>query len=176
MRLITGIVFAATAAAAHAQHQPYAGQQQRDVKALSVEEAKQYLEGAGMGYAKPAELNHYPGPAHVLELAEQLGLGPEQRSASRSLMHAHHAEARAIGAKLIEAERNLDALFRHGKVGQAQLAEAVRTAAGLQGEYRAAHLETHRRMRAMLTDEQVMHYDHLRGYVEQPNGAHHWRH
>ena len=62
MRPATAIVLTAAAAAAQAQHQPYAGQQQRDLKALSADEVKQYLEGAGLGYAKPAELNHYPGP------------------------------------------------------------------------------------------------------------------
>jgi hypothetical protein len=176
VRLITAIVFAAAAAAAHAQHQPYAGQQQRDIKALSVDEVKQYLEGAGMGYAKPAELNHYPGPAHVLELADQLGLSREQRSETQRLMHAHHAEARAIGAKLIEAERNLEALFRRGKIGETELAEAVRTAAALQGEYSVSHLETHRRLRAMLADEQVVRYDRLRGYAAQSDSPHRSRH
>ena len=29
---------------------------------LSPQEVKQYLSGAGMGYAKAAELNHFPGP------------------------------------------------------------------------------------------------------------------
>jgi hypothetical protein len=31
-----------------------------------------------MGMAKAAELNGYPGPAHVLSLATQLGLTPDQ--------------------------------------------------------------------------------------------------
>ena len=39
---------------AQGQHQPYAGDEARDIKALSAEEVKQYLSGAGMGYAKPA--------------------------------------------------------------------------------------------------------------------------
>jgi hypothetical protein len=173
VRLISAIAFAWVAAVAQAQHQPYAGQQQRDLKALSVDEVKQYLEGAGMGYAKPAELNHYPGPAHVLELADQLGLSREQRSETRRLMDAHRAQARAIGAKLVDAERSLEALFRRGKVGETELAGAVRTAAVLQGEYRAAHLETHRRLRATLTDEQVARYDGLRGYTAQSDTAHH---
>jgi LTXXQ motif family protein len=176
VRLVTAIVFAVAASAAHAEQQPYTGQQQRDLKALSVEEVKQYLEGAGMGYAKPAELNHYPGPAHVLELADSLGLSREQRSETRRLMDAHRAEARAIGAKLVEAEGNLETLFRRGKVAETELAEAVRTAAALQGEYRAAHLETHRRLRAMLTDEQVARYDRLRGYAAQSESAHRSKH
>ena len=36
-----------------------------DIKALSSEEVEQYLSGAGMGYAKAAELNRHPGPIHV---------------------------------------------------------------------------------------------------------------
>jgi len=32
-----------------------------------------------MGLAKAAELNHYPGPRHVLDLASELKLSEEQR-------------------------------------------------------------------------------------------------
>src|ERR1051325_5074999 len=81
-----------------AQHaQPYAGQQEREIKALSADEITGYLAGAGMGYAKAAELNGYPGPMHVLELADQLKLTPEQKGSVRKLMEAHKAEARGIG-------------------------------------------------------------------------------
>jgi hypothetical protein len=39
------------------------------------------------------------------------------------------------------------------------------------GEYRPSHLETHRRMRALLTAEQVKRYDHARGYASsKPDG------
>jgi Spy/CpxP family protein refolding chaperone len=143
----------------------YAGQESRDLKALSPDEVKQYLSGAGMGYAKSAELNRFPGPMHALELADKLDLSPEQRQKTQALMAAHKAEARAIGAKLIAAEGALEALFRSGTVEQDQLQKAVQQAAALQGEYRLSHLETHRRMRALLTDEQVRRYDHLRGYA-----------
>jgi Spy/CpxP family protein refolding chaperone len=149
---------------AQAQPQPYAADAGRETKALSAEEVRQYLSGAGMGYAKAAELNQYPGPMHVLELADRLELSAEQRAATKQLMDAHKAEARVIGAKLVEAERTLDALFRSGKVQRDALANAVHDAALLQGEYRLSHLETHRRMRALLTHEQVARYDELRGY------------
>ena len=132
--------------------------------ALSPEEMEQYRAGAGMGYAKAAELNHFPGPMHVLELAGPLGLSAEQRAATERLMQAHKAEARALGAKLVAAEQALEQLFRSGTVGDAELAKAVGEAARLQGEYRLSHLETHRRMRALLNEEQVKRYDALRGY------------
>jgi len=171
--LIAGLV--AAGGAVHAQHQPYAGQQDRDIKGLSAKEIEQYRAGAGMGYAKAAELNHFPGPMHVLELADVLKLSPEQRTATKQLMDAHKAEARAIGVKLVEAERNLEALFRSGKVERGALAKAVGEAATLQGEYRLSHLETHRRMRGLLADAQVARYDELRGYAK-PAGADAHRH
>lgn len=56
---------------------------------------------------------------------------------------------------------------------EAALAGAVRAAAALEGEYRLSHLETHRRMRALLTDEQVARYNRLRGYGAGEGGHHH---
>ena len=163
-RLLAVAFLAALAVPAAAQHHGYHGQESRDIKALSAEEVKQYLAGAGMGYAKAAELNHFPGPMHVLELAAALALTGEQRTATERLMQAHKAEARALGAKLVAAEQALEQLFRSGQVDRGELEKVVATAARLQGEYRLAHLETHRRMRALLTDDQVKRYDALRGY------------
>jgi autonomous glycyl radical cofactor GrcA len=163
MKSLLYVLFTWSAATAHAQHGD-SGQHTRDIKALSAEEIEQYRTGAGMGHAKAAELNHFPGPMHVLELANELRLSDEQRAATRRLMDEHKREARAIGAKLIEAERAIEALFRNGKVEQNALARAVREAAAVEGEYRLSHLETHRRTRLLLTDEQVKRYDELRGY------------
>ena len=131
---------------------------------LSPEEVKQYLSGAGMGYARAAELNHFPGPMHVLELADKLELSAEQRAATEQLMQTHKAEARALGEKVVAAEQALAQLFRSGQVRDSELAQAVNEAARLQGAYRLTHLETHRRMRALLSEEQVKRYDTLRGY------------
>ena len=164
--LVIAFIAFSAAPLAHAQHaQPYAGQQSRAIKALSDEEVKQYLEGAGLGYARAAELNRYPGPMHVLELADKLQLTADQRARTAELMQQHKAEARALGRKLVDAEHALDELFRSARADQATLAAHVRGAAAAQGEYRLSHLETHRRMRALLTDEQVSRYDALRGYA-----------
>jgi Spy/CpxP family protein refolding chaperone len=150
-----GIAFATLvlAGSAGAQHQ------------AAQDREKQYLDGAGMGYARAAELNHFPGPMHVLELADQLKLTAEQRTATRTLMDAHKAQARALGAEVVAAEREVEQLFRSGKVDEAVLARAARTAAAVEGEYRLSHLETHRRMRDLLSAEQVKRYDELRGYA-----------
>lgn len=159
------ILVAAACSPLQAQHrQPYAGHEARAIKSLSAEEVEQYRQGAGMGFAMSAELNHFPGPMHVLELADQLALSAAQREATRELMDTHKAEARVIGARLVDAEAALEQLFRSGRIESAQLRDAVSRVAVIQGEYRLSHLETHRRMRALLTEQQVAAYDRLRGY------------
>jgi Spy/CpxP family protein refolding chaperone len=173
MKTITAAVLFVLSFAADAQghHQPYASHEKREVKALSDDEAKQYLSGAGMGYAKAAELNHFPGPMHVLELADALQLSAGQRRAVKTLMDEHKAQARVIGLKVVESERALEGLFRQPDVPQQALADAVKQAALLQGEYRLSHLETHRRMKPLLTAEQIAKYDALRGYEAAPGAA-----
>ncbi len=158
---------------AGAQHaQPYAGQEQRDIKALSAQEVGQYRSGAGMGYAKAAELNGYPGPMHILDLADQLQLDPSQRAAVKELMDKHKPEARALGAKLVEAERAIEMLFRSGNAEPASLSFSVNEAARLQGEYRLSHLQTHWQAKALLTSEQISLYAKLRGYAGERQHTH----
>lgn len=166
LAVLLGIV---SSALAQHSHSPKPSSSRDKAAADKIE---QYRAGAGMGYARAAELNHFPGPMHVLELADKLALTDEQRAATKRLMDAHKAQARALGAKLVEAEREVEALFRGGQVEEAALAKAVRSAAALEGEYRLSHLETHRRMRALLTAEQVARYDELRGYASGKQHKH----
>jgi hypothetical protein len=157
---------AAPAFAQHAGHPaaPYAGEQRREIKALSADEARALAAGAGAGYARAAELNHYPGPMHVVELADVLGLSTEQKRASEALLHAHKREARELGTAVVAAERELDRLFADGRVDAATLAAAVTQAGAAQSAYRLSHLDAHRRQRELLSAEQVAEYDRRRGY------------
>ena len=56
MKAILAMLILSTASPAlYAQdHSLYSGQQAREIKALSEEQIKQYIAGAGMGYAKAA--------------------------------------------------------------------------------------------------------------------------
>jgi Spy/CpxP family protein refolding chaperone len=170
-----GLILLACSPMVLAQHSSYSGLERREIKALSPEQVQQYLSGAGMGHAMPAELNRFPGPMHVLELAHKLSLTPEQRARTEALMGEHKAEARAIGARRIEAEQAIESMFRSGTVEEQALQKLVATSAVLEGQYRLAHLETHRRMRALLTEEQVSRYVALRGYDggSKPHGRGH---
>lgn len=68
---------------------PYAGEEAREIKALSPSDIDGLIAGRGMGYAMAAELNGYPGPAHVLELAEQLELTADIGVIEARLRAAH---------------------------------------------------------------------------------------
>src|SRR5579883_151022 len=91
MIAVAGIVHAAACGAAAAQS-PYAGLEARPVKALSDEQIADLKAGRGMGLALAAELNGYPGPRHLLDLADQLSLTPAQRAEVQRLFDAMAAE------------------------------------------------------------------------------------
>jgi len=158
------IIVAMTATGIAQTTSPYTGQEPRAIKALSEEEIRDLLEARGMGLAKAAELNSYPGPLHVLQLATELGLSDAQRKATDSLYASMRQRARSIGRQIVEAERTLDRAFVNGAIEPATLRSQVGAIATLQGELRAVHLEAHLAQHALLTPEQITRYDVLRGY------------
>ncbi|HYH46252.1 MAG TPA: Spy/CpxP family protein refolding chaperone [Thermoanaerobaculia bacterium] len=156
--------------------QPYAGQETRQIKALSEEDIAALLHGRGMGLAKAAELNSYPGPMHVLELAASLQLTAEQQAATRKSFDRMQAEAVRLGQGIVARETELDRLFADGKAEPETVRAKVAEIAALQGELRAAHLAAHLEMNKVLTAEQVARYDQLRGYgtgAPAPHQHHH---
>jgi Spy/CpxP family protein refolding chaperone len=152
-----------------AQHSPYAGEENRPIKSLSEQEIEGYLNGAGMGFAKVAELNQYPGPRHVLDLAERLHLTQEQIRKGRAIFDSMKAEAISLGKSIIEEERFLDRLFAEQRITREELEEATNRIAVLQGQLRATHLLAHLLMKEILTQEQIKKYDELRGYTASDN-------
>ena len=108
LAVAAALAVGATAFAQTSPSSPYAGEQQRSIKALDARDVSSLRQGQGMGFAKAAELNGYPGPMHTLELAEPLQLKPEQRAATRQLMDDHKARARDLGEAIVQAEAVLD--------------------------------------------------------------------
>ncbi|MBI3156747.1 MAG: hypothetical protein HYZ20_15265, partial [Burkholderiales bacterium] len=164
------LLLAIAALAGCAQHggapaSPYAGQEGREVSALSPAELADLRAGRGMGLARPAELNGYPGPLHVLELADALALSAEQRTRSEALYARMQAAARDAGARWIEAERELDALFRNRQATPQSLRAALDRIGALQARVRDAHLQAHLEQTALLTPAQIERYVQLRGYA-----------
>ncbi len=145
--------------------QPYAGLQERDIRALAPERVADLLAGRGAGYALAAELNHYPGPTHVLELEVQLGLSTEQQEAVSSSKAVMQQEAAGLGSQLVDLEEELDQAFRSGAITSEELSLLTSEIALVEGNLRNVHLQTHLQMVEVLTPEQIALYDELRGYM-----------
>jgi Spy/CpxP family protein refolding chaperone len=146
-------------------HQPYAGLQSRPIKALSDEQLADLRAGRGMGLALAAELNGYPGPLHVIQLADALALTAPQRDRMQTLFETMRAEAVALGDRLITEEAELERQFATRTVTPASLNAATAAIGRTQAELRAAHLRYHLMTVEVLTPHQVRRYIELRGYA-----------
>ncbi|TMG91573.1 MAG: hypothetical protein E6H76_02925 [Betaproteobacteria bacterium] len=161
--LTFALAFAVGAAAAD---QPYAGQQTRGIKTLSDQEIADYLQGQGMGLSKVAELNHYPGPRHVLDQADDLGLSPAQLAKAREIWQAMDVKARALGETIVAKETALETSYSSGAATPAETRAVLDELARLQADLRYTHLSAHLAMRSVLSAEQISRYDALRGYSD----------
>lgn len=157
---------------AAASDAPYAGWQARPVKGLSQGQIDDLLNGRGMGLALPAELNGYPGPRHVLDLAGRLGLSPEQQAGTEALFEEMRSRAVALGGRIVVGEQALGRLFETGRASDLTIRDATLEIGRLQGELRALHLGYHLTMREMLTADQIATYQRLRGYDAHGGRSH----
>jgi hypothetical protein len=143
---------------------PYGGMQTRSIKALSEQQIADLRAGRGMGLALAAELNGYPGPSHVLELADRLDLSADQRSRMQNLFDQMKSEAVPLGSRLIEQESDLDRDFANHTVTPESLKASTSAIGQTQGALRAMHLNYHLLTSEVLTASQMMKYAELRGY------------
>lgn len=173
---IAALALLAATSVVHAQHRgsgsgsgshasaPYAGLDKRQVSSFSDEEIMSLLDGRGMGFALPAELNGYPGPMHILELAAELQLSEAQKQQVQAIFDRMKARARAAGTSYVEAEKALDQAFRSGTADSATIGRLAREADQMRAEKRLAHLDAHLESAPVLTPEQRIKYAELRGY------------
>lgn len=174
--LVFGICLVALPVRAEAPPAPYAGQQTRPIKALSASEVAALLNGEGIGMAEAAELNGYPGPRHVLDLAAELSLTADQRQRVQAVFDRMSAAAKPLGAELVERERTLDRLFQKGEITPDRLSAEIAGIAEVQGRLRSVHLSAHLDTRALLTADQIALYQHVRGYGDQGAPMQHHHH
>ena len=151
-----------------AADKPYTGQQARGVKALSDQEIADYLQGHGMGLSKVAELNHYPGPRHVLDEASDLKLSAEQLAKANAIWEVMDSKARTLGTMIVAKETVLERTYSTGAATPADTHTLIDEIARLQADLRYTHLAAHLSMRSVLSTDQVAKYDELRGYSDAP--------
>lgn len=147
-----------------AEQSPYAGEEHRAIKSLSEQEIEALRRGDGMGFAMLAELNHFPGPKHVLAVADRLRLSATQIEATEALFEDMRSRAVALGEELIAAEARLDRAFTEATVTADRLLDALLEIGEIKARLRFVHLESHLRQRSLLSPEQISKYDEIRGY------------
>lgn len=151
-------------------HSQYSGQQEQPIKSLTSDDIRGLKAGAGTpfnGMAKPAELNGYPGPRHVLDAYEagEFELTEDQLNIIQKLFDDMQQTAIPLGEKIIALETEIDHAFKDKNVTDDSLKYLIDKSAGIYAELRYTHLKTHLQMVSILTDEQVQHYNELRGYT-----------
>ena len=159
----------------------YAGQESRAIKSLSAEDVAELRRGGGWGLARAAELNGAPGPVHLLEMKEEIGLDETQRAAVAAIYKRMRSGAVSLGERLIELERRLESHFRSRSVTDALLRASLNAIARTRSELRYVHLSAHLETLKILSEEQIRSYGALRGYsdpcarVPEGHDAETWR-
>jgi Spy/CpxP family protein refolding chaperone len=170
---IAVLAFALSPQSASSQPQsPYVGFEGRPIKSLSDQQISDLRAGRGMGLALAAELNGYPGPAHVIELADSLELTEVQRTRIEALFAAMKAETIPLGQTLIEQEAELERRFAGKTITEPCLTSAMHAIAQTQAGLRAAHLKYHLSTNEILTPSQIKRYVELRGYSSEQQVGH----
>ena len=78
--------------------------------------------------------------------------------------------SRALGAKVVEGEAELDRLFSSGKAEPTEVQAVLGRLGEIQAQLRWTHLRAHIAMREILNDDQIAKSDQLRGYTDAAPG------
>lgn len=122
------------------------------------------LNAEGMGLASYAEMNGFPGPKHVMELKDQLGLTTDQLKKTEGLRNGVELSGKLTGKEIVHEEEELYKLFEEGKANDRTVRARVERIGKLRGELRFIHLQAHLKMKQVLSPNQVQRYNELRGH------------
>ena len=168
LSLLFLILFSLSAFAEESYNSKYVGQEHRNIKSLSPDDIKELKRGGGWGLAKAAELNGVPGTAHILEMAEKINLTDEQKRKIQKIYNDMKVEAVALGEQLIRLELELNSGFSNRTINKILLDKSVREIEKVRAKLRLVHLSTHLKTPNILSNEQIILYNELRGYSKDP--------
>ena len=168
LALLICLPYSTMAQHSHGAQTPYAGMQNRDIKSLSDNDINELRRGGGWGLALAAELNGMPGPAHLLELKDQIPLSSDQVAKTQAILDEMRKAAIPTGERLIAAEKALEVAFAAGKVDESSLRRLLADSESARSELRFIHLSQHYKTVQFLKPEQIKRYNILRGYAEDP--------
>jgi Spy/CpxP family protein refolding chaperone len=162
------IIFSSSTSAGEDYKSKYVGQEHRKIRSLSPDDIDELKKGGGWGLAKAAELNGVPGPAHILEMKDEIHLTDEQKIEIQKIYNDMKVEAVNLGEQLIRLEMELNNNFANRTINQPILEKFVQEIEKVRANLRLVHLSTHLQTPNILTNEQIILYNKLRGYSKDP--------
>ena len=165
LSLILGLITSHTLSSAdHSYKSKYAGEEKREIKSLSETDIEELKNGKGWGLAKAAELNGLPGPAHLLEMKQEINLSTKQIRDIEDIYIKMKKEAIPLGLELINLERELNNHFANRTITDELLRQFLQRIGQVHSQLRYVHLSTHLNTPKILKSEQITLYNKLRGY------------
>jgi hypothetical protein len=153
-----------TAVGQHSHGSNYSGQEKRKIKSLSISDIDDLKNGRGWGLAKAAELNGVPGPIHLLEMKDEIGLTEEQKKKIKIIFQTMKSQAIPLGLRLIELEKKLNSHFANHTITEILLKNLLNEIAKVRSKLRFVHLSSHLKTPEILSPQQIRLYNKLRGY------------
>jgi len=135
-----------------------------EIRGLDQDTIEGYLTGKGLGQALPAELNGYPGPRHTIDMAEELELTEEQLAQVQALFDDMQTAVIPLGEKYLESVAELELTFREGTITDQYLQSQLEKITAIEAQMRYVHLSTHLATIDILSHDQIMQYNMMRGY------------
>ena len=121
----------------------------------------------GGGQAMVAEMNGYPGPKHVLDLAPTLNLTTGQKKQITAIFREMESRAKELGTRIVRIEDELSTAFRQGLVSERSVKDDSEQIGRLRGRLRAVHLTAHLKTKEIMTRAQIELYKTLRSKEKQ---------
>ena len=146
----------------------YTREVDRVIKSLSAKDIEDLTLGNGMGLARAAELNGYPGPKHVIEMQEELFLEKEQLTSIKQIFKEMKSQAQSQGQILISLEKSLNDYFSNTTITNNTLKATLKEIAEAKSNLRYIHLSAHIKTTEILSKSQIKKYNQLRGYADNP--------
>lgn len=146
---------------------PYADDKYMIITSMTDKDLQSLQNGTGeafSGLAKLAELNGYPGPRHVLDMASELKLDAEQKEKVDVIYQNMRSKAKEIGAKIIAIEKQMDDSFANKTMSANELEHMLDKSASYYSQLRYVHLSAHIETANVLKEDQINMYNNLRGY------------
>lgn len=136
-------------------------QQVSPLKFISSQNYQYYKNGGNSDLYLIAEVNNYPSPGSVLQLAKELSLTTDQKHQVNMIHIELNRKVKEMGGFLIKEQTKLNQLFETRKIDEGSLIYYTNKIGALEGELRNAYLRAHLRTSTLLSAQQLKKYQDI---------------